>query len=231
MNDNTRRGEQWQKHVADYLSPRLGGDHAKWREANIAVALWDRDGFARPGGAYVGARDGYIGDWLTGMCRRVGVDAPEWPASVALAREATAYVTRRVRASFPGAIESIRHLSAHGYRLFTASGEYSEELDRYLRGMGVRGLFSRLYGPNLVETPVETPKEGPFFYSRLFDDDGVAPENALVVDDSPDAVQRAIEAGATAVLVTGPASGADGATAVIDRLAKLPRAIADIDFT
>jgi phosphoglycolate phosphatase-like HAD superfamily hydrolase len=228
MNDNTRRGEQWQEHVADYLSPRLGGDHAKWREANVAVALWDQDGFVRPGGAYVGARDGYIGDWLTGMCRRVSVDAPEWPTSVALAREATAYVTRKVRASFPGAIESIRHLSAHGYRLdCTASGEHSEELDRYLRGMGVRGLFSRLYGPNLVETP----KEGPFFYSRLFVDDGVAPENALVVDDSPDAVQRAIEAGATAVLVTGPASGADGATAVIDRLAKLPRAIADIDFT
>ena len=223
MNDNTRRGLQWQEHVADYLSPRLGGDHATWKEANIAVAeaLWDRDGFAFAGGAYIGARDSYLGDWLDGMCRRVGVDAPEGPAGVAMARETTTYVTRRVRASFPGVIESIRHLSAHGYRLFTASGEHSEELDGYLEGMGVRELFGRLYGPDLVETP----KEGPLFSRRLFDDADVAPGNALIVDDSPAAVGWATEAGATAVLVSERPDQADGASMVIRSLLELPEVV------
>jgi HAD superfamily hydrolase (TIGR01509 family) len=229
MNDNTRRGEQWQRHVADYLSPRLGGDHTAWKEADIVVAqsLWDRFGFAYPGGAYADTRDSYLADWLTGMCRRVGVDAPESPAAVAMARETHAYVTRRVRASFPGVIETIRQLSADGYGLFTASGEHSEELDGYLEGMSVRELFGRLFGPDLVGTP----KEGPLYYRRVFADAGVVPGDALVVDDSLDAVAWPVEAGATAVLVTGRANDADGASAVIDRLAELPRAIEHLDFS
>ncbi len=190
MNDNYRRGEQWRRHVADYLSPRLGGDHSAWKDANIVVAkrLWDRDGFAAAGGAYPDSRDSYLNDWLTGMCQLVGVDHLDGPAATSLARETTAYVTRRVHASFPGAIDAIRQLSARRYRLFTASGEHSEELDGYLRAMDVRGLFGRLFGPDLVETP----KEGPSYYRRIFTDAGVAPEDVLVVDDSPDDIAQSL---------------------------------------
>jgi HAD superfamily hydrolase (TIGR01509 family) len=141
-----------------------------------------------------------------------------------LARETTAYVTRRVHASFPGAIDAIRQLSARRYRLFTASGEHSEELDGYLRAMDVRGLFGRLFGPDLVETP----KEGPSYYRRIFTDAGVAPEDVLVVDDSPDAVRWAADAGATAVLVTGRANEAPEAAAVIDSLAELPGTVRNL---
>jgi hypothetical protein len=38
MNDNDVRGKQWQQLVAEYLSPRLGGEPDKWSAANRLVA-------------------------------------------------------------------------------------------------------------------------------------------------------------------------------------------------
>ncbi|MCX8212923.1 MAG: hypothetical protein OTJ97_00160 [SAR202 cluster bacterium] len=34
MNDNTLRGREWQRHVGEYLSPRLGGSLQAWGNAN-----------------------------------------------------------------------------------------------------------------------------------------------------------------------------------------------------
>ena len=43
MNDNAIRVPQWQQLVAEYLAPRLGGEHDRWAEANRIVAerAWD----------------------------------------------------------------------------------------------------------------------------------------------------------------------------------------------
>jgi phosphoglycolate phosphatase-like HAD superfamily hydrolase len=62
----------------------------------------------------------------------VGVEAPEGDACLRLAREAYGFVTRRVRAAFPGAVDVIRQLHTTGYPLYTASGEDSDRLDGYL---------------------------------------------------------------------------------------------------
>ena len=38
MNDNARRGPQWQRLVGEYLAPRLGGDQVAWGRANQVIA-------------------------------------------------------------------------------------------------------------------------------------------------------------------------------------------------
>lgn len=222
MNDNTRRGEQWRRLVGEYFAPRLGGSAAAWAAANGA---WTDELFDPPNwSARLAASTSYEHfdyhyqlDWLAGMCRRVGVPLPAVSESYALAREAVTYITRRVHAAFPGVVEAIRQLYHDGYTLYTASGEPSWELDGYLDGMGVRDYFTRLYGPDLVDTF----KTGPAYYERIFADAGIDPARALVIDDSEQAVGWARAAGDRAIqVVANPAEG-DGAGAIAG-VAELP---------
>jgi HAD superfamily hydrolase (TIGR01509 family) len=225
MNDNAMRGPQWQRLVAEFFAPILGGAPAAWAEANRVVA----EGLLEPAAwrarvlaaaDYASFDRAYQRDWLAGMCTLVGVAAPPEEEGFALANRAGGWITRRVRSACPGAVEAVRALAALGYALHTASGEPSADLAGYLDGMGVRDHFGRLYGPDLLDTF----KEGPDYYARLFADAGVAPADALVVDDSPRAVAWAREVGARAVLVSAAPTG-DGATARIAGLAELPAVI------
>lgn len=203
MNDNRVRAPQWQRLVAEFFAPRLGGAPETWSEANRVVAegLFDQvDWKARlqaADGDYARFDRTYQLDWLARMCELVGVARLSDDDALALAREANAYVIRRVRSAFPGAVEAIRVLRTRGYQLNTASGESSWDLDRYLSGMGVRDAFDRLYGPDLLGAF----KDGPTYYARLLADSGVAPENALVVDDSPKVIAWAASQGIRTVLV------------------------------
>jgi HAD superfamily hydrolase (TIGR01509 family) len=205
MNDNNVRGPQWQRLVGEFLAPRLGGSPEKWAHANRDFTLtlfvpgaWQARLLASPD--YSSFERSYYHDWLAGMCPLVGVPVPSEDDSIALAREAGAWIIPRIRSAFPGAVEAIRLLHGKGYALHTASGESYADLDAYLQGMGVRACFDRLYGPDLIGTF----KLGPEYYERLLADACVSPGDALVVDDSPDAVRWAAQAGARAVLV-GPA--------------------------
>ncbi len=157
------------------------------------------------------------------MCRLL--DLPRLPndEAVALADEATAFVTRRVRSALPGVVTAIQTLRRDGYTLHTASSESSIALDGYLTGMGVRGCFHRLYGPDLVERL----KDGPEYYRRILADCGVEPSTAVFVDDQPVVVEWIQAAGARAVLVRPPfqANGSVGTPTVIDGLADLPTAL------
>lgn len=129
---------------------------------------------------YVSFDRQYQIDWLRWMCELVGVAAPTDEDCVALGHAAYRSITPRVRAAFPGVVAAIRVLWQQGNVLHTASGESSKDLDGYLQGMGVRACFDRLYGPDLLDTF----KDGPRFYQRIFADAGIEPRNALVVDDN-----------------------------------------------
>ena len=222
LNDNRLRGEQWWRMVAEYFAPILGGAPEAWAEANRVVI----DGILEPTAWLARLRaapdyrsfdHAYQVDWLHRMCAIVGVPSPPEAESVELARQASASITRRVRAAFPGAVEAIRTLHARGYTLHTASGESSEDLAGYLEGMGVRDCFGRLYGPDLIDTF----KMGPEFYTRLLADAGVAPEEALVVDDNPEMLRWAAQAGARTVLVRAAAPDGPETALRIGSLAEL----------
>lgn len=130
-------------------------------------------------------------------------------------------ITPRVRAAFPGVVAAIRALRLQGYVLHTASGESLKDLDGYLQGMGVRECFDRLYGPDLLDTF----KDGPGFYQRIFADAGVEPRNALVVDDNATAAGWAAQAGAQTVLISAAAPSSTNPTLCLGSLAELPALI------
>ena len=224
MNDPTPRRAQWQRLLSEFFPPILGGTPEAWAEANRIVAprLWQGYGlYGRVDVDYLAYDRAYRIAWLGGMCELVDVRVPPEEECIALAHGAAAYVTRRVRSAYPGVVEAIRHLHARGYLLHTASGECSAELAGYLEGMGVRHCFQRLYGPDLVNTL----KEGIEYYARIFADAGVAPDEALVVEDNPLALRWAAQAGARTVLVDSAGSPEAPAAAVIGSLAELPQVI------
>ena len=138
---------------------------------------------------------------------------------MSIALETSAFVTRRVRSAFPGVVSAIRSMHAEGRQLYTASGEDSEDLDGYLEGMGVRSLFVRLYGPDLVNTVKEIPR----YYQRIFEDAGIHPNEAIVVDDSRLVLGWAKEIGAKTVLVSANGAEINELDAVIRNLDELPR--------
>lgn len=225
MNDNSLRGPQWQRLVGEYFPPILGGTPQEWADANRAIST----GFFRPEAwreriqsvpDYASFDYAYQLDWLTQMCALVGVPCPPAEESVELARRASVWIIARVRSAFPGVVDTVRLLHRQGYTLYTASGESSADLEGYLGGMGVCDCFTRLYGPDLINTP---PKSSPTFYERMFADAGVEPADALVVDDNLEVLSWATAVGARAVLVsaTQPISEPK-LVPVIGRLAELP---------
>jgi FMN phosphatase YigB (HAD superfamily) len=64
-----------------------------------------------------------------------------------------------------------------------ASGGLSWELEPYLRGMGIREHFERLYGADLVDLT----KSGPYYYEAILADSRTDPASAVVVEDNADA--------------------------------------------
>jgi HAD superfamily hydrolase (TIGR01509 family) len=227
MNDNALRGPQWQRLVAEFFAPRLGGDQAAWAEANKVVAT---SLFADYSRAMTGQDDADFIAWLHGnrlawvreLCAFVGVVAPPESDCRALERQASAYVTRRVRAAIPGVTKAIRALHTRGYQLYTASGEDCDDLDGYLTGMGVRDCFDgHLFGPDLINTP----KEGPRYYERIFARAGVDPADAIVVDDFPEALRWARQAGARTAWVRSDRGEATGADFALSGLRDLPAAL------
>lgn len=226
MNDNRLRGPQYQRLAGEFFSPRLGGEPRAWAEANrictesifepaawrrrVQVALQDYASFERT----------YWHDWMSGMCQRVGVEAPPEVECIELACRAEAYITNRVHSAFPGAVEAIGELHTQGYTLHTASGESSLSLHGYLQAMGVREYFGRLYGSDLLQLLKVTPT----YYERLFADAQIAPSDTLIVDDSPRVLAWARDFGATTVLINAEGRSVDGMLCIAS-LAELPELV------
>ena len=137
-------------------------------------------------------------------------------------REASRYVALRVRAAYPGVIETIKTLYQEGYILHTASNEASYDLEGYLTGMGVRHCFDRLYGVDLVDIL----KESPEYYRRVLQDAGVEASQAVFIDDSARRLAYAAQMGAKTVLV-GKTQGFHF-DAMIEGLQNLPELLSEL---
>lgn len=226
MNDNIQRGPQWQRLVGEFFTPLLGGTAEAWSEANYIVAnrllepvAWQER--VQMASNFASFDYAYQLDWLGGMCELVGVPTPPAEECFQLACRATAFVIPRVRAAFPGVADTIRVLYQQGYTLHTASGEPSSDLNGYLQGMGVRDCFGRLYGPDLIEAF----KTGPEYYKRIFADLALTPSDALVVDDTPRALDWAMQVGARTVLISKTLPPEMSAAIHIQSFVELPEII------
>jgi HAD superfamily hydrolase (TIGR01509 family) len=202
LNDNAARGPQWQRLVGEYLAPRLGGTAAAWGQANRLVMerMEAPSEVARQRTRCPDARDYErirLSAWFGAMIAEVGVARPSAESVLTLALETTAFVTRHIRAAFPDVVATLAALAARGYALHTASNEASHELAGYLEGMSVRSYFDRLYGPDLVRTH----KTSPLYYQRILTECALHPSQALIIDDNPQAIAYATQAGAQALLV------------------------------
>ncbi len=231
MNDNTLRGPEWQRLVGEFLAPRLGATQEAWAEANDVVftQMW-REFEALLYPVLKADIDGcfdFFGDqrarWLRDMCERVGVTAPDGDQCLRLGLETEDFVLPRVQSAYPGATAAIRTLHSAGYRLGTASGQTSRELDGYLTGLGVRDLFpERVYGPDLVGAMKGTTG----YYERLVADAQLNPAETVIADDQPGALARAAAVGLTTVLVGPGGERSPGVHHSIELLAGLPALLA-----
>ncbi|WP_075164963.1 HAD family hydrolase [Chthonomonas calidirosea] len=103
----------------------------------------------------------------------------------------------RSAALFPRAREVVRGLQLRGFRMSIASGNDSRTLHHALVGCGLRPYFEKLYGADLVDCA----KEGPEFYRAIFEDLGIEPSQALVIDNDAASIQWAWKAGARSIQV------------------------------
>ena len=221
ITDKQRRAAEFERLVGGCFAPRLGGTEEAWTRAHRAVV----DRLADPQWVrtlatadFVDFYRAYQLSWVGGMCALLDLPAPSEEECLDLAYRVLGWITRRIQAALPGAVEAIRLLYRQGYALHTASGSCSLELAGYLEGLGVRHCFGRLYGADLVNTF----KAGPAYYARLFADAGVQPERALVVDDSAEALRWAAGLGARTVLVAASHHPETGTTLRLTSLAELP---------
>lgn len=221
ITDKQRRAVEFGCLVGDCFVPLLGGTAEAWTRAHRAVVdrLADEQSLnALTAADFVGFYGAYQFCWVAGMCELLGLPTPPEEACLDLAYRALAWITRRIQAAVPGAVETIHLLHRQGYALHTASGSCSLELAGYFEGLGVRRCFGYLYGADLINTF----KAGPQYYERLFADAGVQPEEALVVDDSADAIEWAGRLGARTVLISASPHPATGTTPRLGNLAELP---------
>jgi HAD superfamily hydrolase (TIGR01509 family) len=213
--DTTVMPAQWQRHVAEYLVPRLGGTPEAWAEANAWAAerLWAR--YRDPGGTPNETHGRLRRLWVREMCERVGVAVPKDAAS--LVGSIHAYVCERVAAAYPGAVDAVRTLHARGHAMYTSTGQPSYEISGYLRALGIRDLFTKTYGTDLVDRW----KNNSAYYSRILADAGISGADAVVVDDTERMLEYARRAGIARTVLIAPAGTASDHE-VITSLAELP---------
>src|SRR6266566_2509869 len=221
ITDKQRRAAEFERLVGGSFVPLLGGTEEAWTYSHRAMV----DRLAEPQSAsaltaadFVSFYRAYQLHWVAEMCELLDLPTPPEEEHLDLAYRALGWITRRIQAALPGAVEAIHLLHRQGYVLHTASGSCSLELAGSCEGMGVRHCFRHLYGADLINTF----KEGPEYYARLFADAGVQPEGALVVDDSADATRWAARLGARTVLIGSSPYSQTGLTSHLGSLSELP---------
>ncbi|KAF9190633.1 hypothetical protein BGZ51_008380 [Haplosporangium sp. Z 767] len=163
--------------------------------------------------------------WINEMCRAAFSQVPDLEAKILpmltdedlleIARSAQRYAIERVKAAYPGAVETIRLLGeSKEYRLFTSSGDSFEDLEIILKGLGVFECFDAIYGSDKVNCL----KMSPLYYEKVFEQLGInivkrddagevvssadEREEVVVLDDSDKALRWARAHGARTILIT-----------------------------
>lgn len=185
MNDNNARSHQWKELIADYFIPIYGGSRSRWKEANQyalnnLLSRYNKTITENPLVDFNSYWKLEMTHWIKDMFRIVNIDLPSEKKLFKLAKNAGEWITPRVRAAYPGVAKTIETLSDKGFQLCTASGEVSWELNGYLTGMMIVEFFTKLYGPDLINTA----KASTVFFNKILQERTVNPKNAILIDDS-----------------------------------------------
>jgi FMN phosphatase YigB (HAD superfamily) len=200
--DNTVLGAQYQRLIAEYLSQVLGGETRGWRDANVwafdrQYERWQEAAKTPP---QPNIREWFAHDarsWLYDMCEMVDLPRPPADEAYRIATDTLRYCMDRVGIQVPRIAERLSALRLRGLTLHTASGDAEEDLVAYLKAIGVRELFDRVYGADVVNVW----KSSAGFYRAILADAGVHAREAIVIDDSERAIGWAAECGLRGVLV------------------------------
>lgn len=205
--DTTVMPQQWHRAVAAHFGPRLGGTSEQWAAANVhALERWIKriDEAKRKAGPRKGSRDAHIAArtaWLVDMCEHIGIPVPADVETVA--EDGERACAEQVRAPLGDAIPAVQALRRAGYTLFTSTGQPSWEIGAYLGAMGIRELFDRTYGCDLVDRW----KSGPHYYRAISEDAEIDPRRAVCVDDTPIVLDWAKKVGMRTFLLGGQGGG------------------------
>ena len=205
--DTSVMPEQWQRAVAAHLAPKLGGTPAQWAAANLyALERWMKrtDEAKRKAGPRMGSREAHVSartGWLADMCEKMGVATP--PDVESMAEDVHRACASAVRAPLGDAVGAVQKLRDSGYTLFTSTGQPSWEIGAYLHALGIRDLFDRAYGCDLVDRW----KSGPHYYRAISEDADIDPRRAVCVDDTPIVLDWAKKTGMRTFLLGGQGGG------------------------
>ena len=97
----------------------------------------------------------------------------------------------------PGAVEILEALKKRGILAAVATATDLERTEKYLRLVGLREYFDRL----ISATQVKERKPSPDIYVYACEQLGLAPEECIAVEDSPNGVKSAYGAGCRVIMV------------------------------
>lgn len=97
----------------------------------------------------------------------------------------------------PGAVEILEALKKRGILAAVATATDLERTEKYLRQVGLREYFDRL----ISATQVKEGKPSPDIYIYACEQLGLAPEECIAVEDSPNGVKSAYGAGCRVIMV------------------------------
>lgn len=200
INDNETRGPQWWQLIGDFFIPKYGYSHEQWKEANIKqlnaeIKFFDDLLATNTLFDFTKYLDDADESWIRIMFENLGIPVPNRNDCIDLAREATGWIVPQIKASYNGMNELVMKLSSH-FDLYTSSGEHYEMIKGYFKAQGIAQYFKKLYGPDLIGVF----KSHPEYFKRIFQDTGVAPENAIIIDDKTKVLDLARSFGANCIL-------------------------------
>lgn len=97
----------------------------------------------------------------------------------------------------PGAVEILEELKKRGILAAVATATDLERTEKYLQKVGLREYFDRL----ISATQVKEGKPSPDIYIYACEQLGLAPEECIAVEDSPNGVKSAYGAGCRVIMV------------------------------
>jgi beta-phosphoglucomutase-like phosphatase (HAD superfamily) len=101
-------------------------------------------------------------------------------------------------------IDLLRGQKRNGRTVSVATSSFSDEAKRVLDALGVRVLLDDIVGREMVTNP----KPDPDIYLLAMERLGVAPEEVVIIEDSPIGTKAAMAAGASWICVSTPFSRA-----------------------